>query len=61
MTVAAVGRSMVPAAAFLGAGGIVASVLGWRSAKTSGRPADLAVAGVLVGVAVTVIVILLAL
>ncbi len=53
------GRSAVLAAAGLGAAGIVLSVIGWRSARKSLRPAGVAVAGLAIGVVVAAIVIVL--
>jgi len=46
------GRSAAPVAACLGVAGIVASVLGWRSARKGHAPAGVAIAGLLVGVIV---------
>ncbi|HEY5182275.1 MAG TPA: hypothetical protein VIJ07_21300 [Dermatophilaceae bacterium] len=53
------GRSAVPVAACLGAGGIVLSVIGWRFARKRRGPVGVALAGLLLGVAVAIIVILL--
>jgi hypothetical protein len=43
------GRTALIVAACLGAAGIVVSLVGWRSARASGRPAGVAVAGLALG------------
>ena len=53
------GRSALFASAGLSAAGIVLSVIGWRSARKSLRPAGVAVAGLAIGVVVAAIVIVL--
>jgi hypothetical protein len=53
------GRSAVLAAAGLSAAGIVLSVIGWRSARKSLRPAGVALAGLAIGVIVAGIVVAL--
>ena len=53
------GRSAATAAAVFGAGGIVLSVVGLSSSRKSHRPAGLAIAGLLIGLAVVAVTILL--
>jgi hypothetical protein len=52
------GRSVAVVATILGALGIVLSSMGWRYATVRSRPTGLAIAGILVGVSVTVIALL---